>query len=86
MSNFLFQPRSPLIGWFILMEIMTTAFIGGYWYDLLRHGIKPWDHPGLGASVTALFVISNVLLVRHRRWAAVGFTSCWLLMLGLLTI
>ena len=85
MSDFLFQHRSPLIGWFILVEILTATWIGGYWYALLRQGVRPWDNPELGALVTGLFIVSNVLLFRHRRWAVVCFIVCWSL-LGLLAL
>jgi len=86
MSDLLFQHRSPLAGWFILIKPVTAAWSGGFWYGLLHNGVKPWNRPNLGAVATVLFIISNVLLVRHRRWAAAGLSAGWLLMLGWLTI
>ena len=86
MSDFLFQRRSPLVGWFILMELLTAAWIGGYWYDILRYGVRPWDHPELGGLATGLFIVSNALLLGHRRWAVVGFAACWVLIAAMLTI
>jgi hypothetical protein len=80
MSNNLFKPVSPLIGWFILMELITVVYINGYWFEFFRHGIRPWEHGEFGPIVTGLFIISNGLLFRHRRWAVVGFIVCWLLL------
>lgn len=80
MPNPLFRQTSPLVGWFILMEVLTAACLGAYWFEILRYGIRPWSHVGVGAVVTILFIVSNVLLFRHRGWAAVGFAVCWLLL------
>ena len=86
MSNPLFKPMSPLIGWFILMELITVACLIGYWIDFFRHGIRPWEHGELGPIVTGLFIVSNALLFRHRRWAVVGLVVCWLLLALMTTV
>ncbi|HUA68524.1 MAG TPA: hypothetical protein VMA13_08245 [Candidatus Saccharimonadales bacterium] len=80
MSDFLFQPRSPLIGWFILMELLTAGCIIGFWVEFFCGGMSPWDREKSGPMVivTMLFVISNALLFRHRRWAILSFVVCWL--------
>jgi len=84
MLNLLFKSTSPLMGWFILMEILGAACLGAYWFAVWRHGMRPWNHVGLGTVVTTLFIISNCLLARHRRWALAGLVVCWLLMTLLL--
>ncbi len=86
MFDRLFKPMSPLMGWFILMELITVACLGGYWVEILCHGIKPWDHPGIGLLATGLFIVSNWLLFRHRRWAAAGLAICWLLLALMMTV
>ncbi|MFZ0826289.1 MAG: hypothetical protein WAO02_02595 [Verrucomicrobiia bacterium] len=80
MPNNLFKPVSPLIGWFILMELVTTLYLIGYWTEYFRHGLRPWEHGELGPLVTGLFIVSNGLLFRHRRWAVAGFVLCWLVL------
>jgi hypothetical protein len=80
MFHFLFQPRSPLLGWFILMELLTAACIIGFWVEFFCGDLPRWDH-GKSAPmvmVTVLFVVSNALLFRHRGWAVLGFVICWL--------
>ena len=72
------------MGWFILMEIISAACIGAYWFDTVRHDIRPWDHVGLGAIITVPYIVSNLLLVRQRRWAVAGLIVCWLLLAVLL--
>lgn len=80
MLDFLFQPRSPLLGWFILMELLTAACIIGFWVEFFGGDMSPWDRGRSGVMVmaTVLFVGSNVLLLRHRGWAILGFVICWL--------
>jgi len=69
---------SPLIGLFVLMELITAGYIVDFWIQWFRHGIPRWQHGEFGAAVTALFLISNFLLCRRSRWAAFGFVLCWL--------
>jgi len=80
MSNPLFKPISPLVGWFILMELLTAACIIGYWVEIFQPGTRPWDRPEVGLIATGLFIVSNRLLFRHRRWALAGLAVCWLLL------
>jgi hypothetical protein len=84
MANPLFKSTSPLMGWFIVMELITAACLGAYWFGIWQHGSRPWDHVGLGVIVAVLFVASNGLLFRHRRWAVVGFIVCGLLLVLLM--
>ncbi len=86
MSNPLFKPMSPLVGWFLLMEFLTAACIIGYWVEVFQHGIRPWTHAEVGLIVTGLFIVSNWLLFRHRRWALAGLAVCWLLLALMTTI
>jgi hypothetical protein len=86
MFNRLFKPMSPLMGWFILMELITAACLIGYWVEIFRHGLRPWDHAEIGAMATGLFIVSNWLLFRHRRWAVAGLVICWLLLALMPTI
>jgi hypothetical protein len=86
MANPLFKPMSPLMGWFILMELITAACIVGYWIEYFSHGIRPWEHGELGPIATGLFVVSNGLLFRHRRWAVAGLVACWLLLALMTTV
>lgn len=62
------------------MEVATVVYIIGFRVEFFRHGIQPWEHASLGPVVTVLFIISNVLLFRRRRWAILGFVVCWLIM------
>ena len=80
MFKLLFKPMSPLMGWFILMELITALYIIGYWVEILSHGPRPWDHAEIGLIATGLFIVSNGLLFRHRRWAVAGLIVCWLLL------
>ncbi|HTY86885.1 MAG TPA: hypothetical protein VMB80_05415 [Candidatus Acidoferrum sp.] len=80
MSNPLFKPMSPLIGWFILLELLTLTCLIGYWVEFFRLGPRPWDHVEVGIIMTGGFIISNVLLLRHHRWAIAGLIICWLLL------
>jgi hypothetical protein len=80
MANPLFKPMSALMGWFFLMELATAIFIVAYWVEFFRHGPEPWENGAWGPSVTVLFIVSNALWFRHRRWAVAGFIACWLTM------
>ena len=82
MFDSLFQRRSSLVGWFILMELFTAACIIGFWVEFFLGGMPFWDRVKSGPMllVTVLFVISNALLFRRRRWAILSFVICWLLM------
>lgn len=82
MSDFLFQRRSPLVGWFILMELLTGACLIGFWVEYVCGDLSRWDREKSGSMmlVTALFLVSNALLFRHRGWAILGFVICWLFM------
>jgi hypothetical protein len=80
MFKLLFKPMSPLVGWFILMELIMAACIVGSWIEYFRHGVRPWEHGEFGPSVTALFIVSNGLLFRHRRWAIAGLVASWLML------
>jgi len=62
------------------MELITVIYIIGYGVEFFHHGIRSWEHGEFGPIVTGLFIISNGLLFRHRRWAVVGFIVCWLLL------
>ena len=86
MLDRLFKPMSPLVGWFILMELITAACIVGYWIEYFRHGLSPWEHGEFGPIVTGVFIITNWLLVRHRRWAVAGLVICWLMLALSMTI
>jgi hypothetical protein len=89
MSDFFFQHWSPLIGWFVLMELLTAACVIGFGVEFFCGGMPPWDREKSGPMVivTVLFVISNILLFRHHRWATLGFVICWFFMvLALLPI
>ena len=82
MSDSLFRHRSPLVGWFILMELLTVACVLGYWVEFFCGNMPAWDREksGLMIMVTLLFLISNALLFRHRRWAIFTSVICWLFM------
>jgi len=79
MFDFLFKPRSPLVAWFILMELLTAVCIIGFWVEFFCGDLSLWERGRSGSMVivTALYVVSNVLLFRHRRWAIPGFIICW---------
>ena len=79
MFDFLFKSRSPLLAWFILMELLTAACIIGFWVEFFCGDLSRWERGRYGsmAIVTALFVASNALLFRHRKWAIPGFIICW---------
>jgi hypothetical protein len=81
MSNPLFKPVSPLLGWFLLLELLAGLCLCAYWIGLLRHGTRPWEPgPAAGSLLTAWFVASNLLLLRHRRLGVFGLVLCWLVM------
>ena len=80
MFDRLFKPMSPLMGWFILMELITAACLIGYWVEFFSRGPRPWAHAEIAAMATGLYIVSNWLLFRHRRWAVAGLIICWLLL------
>ena len=80
MLKHFFKPMSPLVGWFIMMELITTAWIIGNWIEYFRQGLRPWEHGQFVPIITGLFIVSNGLLFRHRRWAVAGLVICWLLL------
>jgi hypothetical protein len=79
--GFLFQRRSPLLGWFLFMELITTLGIIGYWIELFTNPARfhgdGWQG---GACLTIVFVVSNVLLIHHRRLGIIGLILCLLLL------
>lgn len=77
--DILFQKQSPLVGWFILMELLTAACLTGFWVKFLANNLAPWEHGKSGpmAVATILFVVANALLVRYRRWAMPGLILSW---------
>lgn len=69
---------SPLIGLFVLLEAITTGYIAVYWYEFFHHEARPWEHREFGAIVTVLFILSNALLPKARRWGVIGLVICWI--------
>ncbi len=67
---------SPLIGLFLLFEVITAGYIAVFWYQFFHQEARPWEHREFGAIITVLFIASNALLPRFRRWGVVGLIVC----------
>ena len=80
MAKTLFKTMSPLMGWFVLLEILSAACLVTYWVEAWLKGVRPWSQVWLGMFVTLLFLVSNYVLMRHRWWGVVGLLTSWILL------
>jgi len=73
------RPTSPLLAWFFLMEVLMAAGVVAYWVQVYQ-GHSPWLHAGFPQIAgTMLFVVANVLLIRHRALGGVLLALSWML-------
>jgi uncharacterized membrane protein YccC len=84
--HWLWRQRSPLVGWFCLMEVVSAGCIVGLWVEWLKP--PPWYpqwKPYGTILTTFLFVMANILLFRRRRApAGLAFIACFFLLLLLI--